>query len=323
MTTVEELKEKVLSGQDINKEEALFIYKADLETVCAAADEIRKELCGNGFDVCSIINGKSGHCSENCKFCAQAGCYDTNQECYPLLSTEKIMEGAKKNAKTGALRVAVVTSGKRLSKSEIDEVCRSLSEVHKKVDIELCASFGLLDEEDFIKLKAAGVTRVHNNLESSREFFGKMCTTHTYDEKIVTIKAAQRVGLSVCSGGLMGIGETVEDRIEMAFTLRELGITSVPVNMLSPIKGTPLEERECLTENDMRRIVAVYRFILPKASIRLAGGRGLMEHYGMTCFTSGSNATITGTLLTTAGVTSQKDIEKIKELGYNLTLWND
>lgn len=321
--TVEDLRQKVLAGKDIDKSEALFLAEADLEELCTAADDIRKNFCGNGFDVCSIINGKSGHCSENCKFCAQAGCYETNQECYPLVSTETIMKGAKKNEKAGALRFAVVTSGKRLSKSEIDQVCESLSKVHKEVGIELCASFGLLDEEDFRKLKQAGVTRVHNNLESSRDFFAKMCTTHTYDEKIATIKAAQSVGLSVCSGGLMGIGESMEDRVDMALTLRKLGITSVPVNMLSPIKGTPLGERECLTEEDMRRIVAVYRFILPKASIRLAGGRGLMEHYGMTCFTSGSNATITGTLLTTAGVTSQKDMETIRGLGYEPRLWND
>ena len=222
-----------------------------------------------------------------------------------------------------ALRFAVVTCGKRLSEEEIDRVCQSLSEVHKEVPIELCASFGLLEEKDFIKLKEAGVTRVHNNLESSRSYFEKMCSTHTYDEKIKTIKAAQKVGLSVCSGGLMGIGESNEDRVDMAMTLRELGITSVPVNMLSPIKGTPLGEQKCLTEDDMRRIVAVYRFILPKASIRLAGGRGLMEHYGMTCFTAGSNATITGTLLTTAGVTSKEDMETIKSLGYEPRLWND
>lgn len=321
--TVQELKEKVFAGEDITKEEALFLLNADLEEISKAADEIRKKYCGNGFDICSIINGKSGHCSEDCKFCAQAGCYQTGQECYPLVSTDTIMEGAKKNAKEGALRFAVVTSGKRLSEEEIDRVCQSLSEVHKEVPIELCASFGLLEEKDFIKLKEAGVTRVHNNLESSRSYFEKMCSTHTYDEKIKTIKAAQKVGLSVCSGGLMGIGESTEDRVDMAMTLRELGITSVPVNMLSPIKGTPLGEQKCLTEDDMRRIVAVYRFILPKASIRLAGGRGLMEHYGMTCFTAGSNATITGTLLTTAGVTSKEDMETIKSLGYEPRLWND
>lgn len=321
--TVQSLKNKVLEGNDITKEEALFLMGEDLEELAQAADEIRKKFCGNGFDICSIINGKSGNCSENCKFCAQAGCYHTGQECYPLVSTETIMEGAKKNYEEGALRFAVVTSGKRLSEKEIDTVCQSLSQVHKEVPIELCASFGLLKEKDFIKLKEAGVTRVHNNLESSRSYFEKMCSTHTYDEKIATIKAAQKVGLSVCSGGLMGIGETQEDRVDMAMTLRELGITSVPLNMLSPIKGTPLGERECLKEEDMRRIVAVYRFVLPKASIRLAGGRGLMEHYGMTCFTAGSNATITGTLLTTAGVTSKQDMETIKELGYEPRLWND
>lgn len=316
MFTVELLKDKILSGGEIDKEEARFLQEADLEELCEAANVIRKHFCQDGFDICTIINGKSGRCSENCKYCAQAGCYATSVETYPLVSTEKMVEDARHNAEGGVLRYSIVTSGKRLSKKEIEQVCESIRTIKKEAEIEVCVSFGLLGEEDFAKLKEAGVSRVHNNLETSRRYFPEVCTTHTYDEKIAAIKAAQKAGLSVCSGGIMGIGETMEDRIDMALALRELGVNSVPVNMLNPIAGTPLENQRILTVEEMRRIVALYRFILPKASIRLAGGRGLMEDKGVKCFQSGANAAISGDMLTTSGITVQSDMQMLQKLGY-------
>lgn len=321
MSMVQELQEKIVQGEMINKEEALALVEADLEELCQAADQIREHFCGAGFDVCSIINGKSGKCSENCKYCAQAGCHDTEVESYPLVSTEKIVEGARYNGNQGVLRYSVVTSGRRLSKEEVEKLCESIQTVKRDVGIEMCVSAGLLEEEDFKKLKAVGVSRIHNNLETSREYFKEICTTHTYDDKIAAIKAAKKAGLSVCSGGIMGIGETMEDRIDMAFTLRELGIKSVPVNMLNPIPGTPFENNTILTEEEMRRIVAIYRFILPNASIRLAGGRGLMADKGESCFQSGANATISGDMLTTSGITIEKDMKLIKDLGFTPALW--
>ncbi|MDO5311347.1 MAG: biotin synthase BioB, partial [Clostridia bacterium] len=195
--------------------------------------------------------------------------------------------------------------------------------IKDKVGISVCISFGLLDKDQYRRLKEAGVTRVHNNLETSRRNFPNICTTHTFDDKLRAIRAAQAAGLSVCSGGIMGLGETVEDRIDMALTLRELGIKSVPVNMLNPIPGTPFESNEKLTEEDMRRIVAVYRFILPSASIRLAGGRGLLPDKGKGCFTSGANAAISGDMLTTAGITTKTDMELLSELGYEARLYNE
>ena len=178
----------------------------------------------------------------------------------------------------------------------------------------------MLNEEQFGAVKAAGASRVHNNLETSRRNFPNVCTTHTFEDKVQAIKAAMAAGLSVCSGGIMGLGETVEDRIDMAFTLRELGIKSVPVNMLNPISGTPYEGNVRLTVEDMRRIVAVYRFILPDGSIRLAGGRGLMEDKGEGCFGSGANAAISGDMLTTAGYTIETDMEMLHRLGYEVGL---
>ena len=188
----------------------------------------------------------------------------------------------------------------------------------KSSQIKLCASCGLLNYEELCKLKESGVTRYHNNLESSRRFFSKICTTHTYDEKIETIKAAKKAGLIVCSGGIMGLGETMEDRIDLAFTLRDLEITSIPINILNPIKGTPLENNKILTLDEVRKIVAIYRFILPKAELRLAGGRGLLEDKGLSVFESGANAAITGDMLTTSGISIDEDMKIIEKLGYKV-----
>lgn len=315
--------DEVLAGKLVTKEEALELYGHPLDELCECADKIRRHFCSNQFDICTIINGKSGRCSENCKFCAQSAHNHTCVSEYPLLPDEEIIQQARANQEQGVLRYSIVTSGKRLSDAEVDDMCRVVEKIRKDVGISVCVSFGLLNEEQFKKLKAAGVSRVHNNLETSRRNFPNVCTTHTFDDKIQAVRAAQAAGLSVCSGGIMGLGETPEDRIDMALTLRELGIRSVPVNMLNPIPGTPFENNVKLTEADMRRIVAVYRFILPSASIRLAGGRGLLSDKGKGCFTSGANAAISGDMLTTAGITVKTDLELLDELGYEAAICNE
>lgn len=318
-----ELTNEVINGRQITKEEALFLYEQPLSELCKNADKIRQHFCANQFDICTIINAKSGNCSENCRFCAQSAYNHTCATKYPLLPKEEILKQAKINHEQGVLRYSIVTSGKRLSDAEVDEMCEAVREIKEKVGISVCVSFGLLNEQQFRKLKEAGVTRVHNNLETSRRNFTNICTTHTFDDKVQAIRAAQAAGLSVCSGGIMGLGETAEDRIDMAFSLRELGIKSVPVNMLNPIPGTPFGSNKKLTEEDMRRIVAVYRFILPTASIRLAGGRGLLPDKGKGCFVSGANAAISGDMLTTAGITTKTDMELLNELGYEAKICNE
>lgn len=322
MTYTEQLKENIYKGKAVTREEALLLYGQPLEELCRAADEIRNHYCENKFDICTIINGKSGRCSENCRFCAQSAYYHTAAEEYPLLGTEEIVRQAQYNAKRGVLRYSIVTSGKCLKDTEVEQMCEAIRAIREHADIEVCVSFGLLSEEQFRKVRMAGASRVHNNLETSRRNFPNVCTTHTFDDKVNAIKAAQAAGLNVCSGGIMGLGETAEDRIDMAFTLKGLGIRSVPVNMLNPILGTPYEKNERLTVADMRRIVAVYRFILPDASIRLAGGRGLMEDKGEGCFLSGANAAISGDMLTTAGYTIESDMDMLHRLGYRMELWN-
>ena len=316
MTYTDICKEKVMSGQELTKEEALTLYDQPLEELCRGADELREHFCADRFDFCAIINGKSGRCSENCRFCAQSTHNKNQTVCFPLLSAEDIVAQAKKFEKRGVKRYSIVTSGKRLSEKEVDRMCEAVRRIREETGLSVCVSFGLLDERQFRKLKEAGVTRVHNNLEASERYFPKVCSTHTFEEKQQAICAAQNAGLTVCSGGIMGIGETVEDRIDLALSLRELGIKSVPVNMLNPIPGTPLEHQPLLTEEEMRRIVAVCRFLLPDAAIRLAGGRGLLTDKGKSCFQSGANAAITGDMLTTAGITVETDLKLLKELGY-------
>lgn len=323
MSIVTELKENILKGGQISRDEALLLADAPLDELTRAADEIRRQMCQNGFDLCTIVNGKCGRCSEDCKYCAQSVHYHTAcSESYPLLDTEKLLEGARYNDAKGVLRYSIVTSGKRLTDREIDQVCESIRTIKKETSIEVCVSFGLLNESQFRKIKEAGASRIHCNLESSARYFPKVCTTHTYEEKIETLKAAQRAGLSICSGGILGLGETMEDRIDMVLTARELGVKSVPMNLLNPIPGTPYEKNRPLTNEEACRCAALFRFLIPDASIRLAGGRGLLEDKGEACFLSGANAAISGDMLTTAGITVETDQELLQKLGYETRLSN-
>lgn len=317
MSFVSDLRDRVLNGGDINREEAIKLYDEPLLELKAAATEIREKFCGNRFDMCTIVNGKSGKCSENCKFCAQSAHHQTCAEVYPLLTPDEILADAMKVDKR-VLRYSIVTSGKRLSDKEVDIMCEAVKKLKENTSFSICVSFGLLNKEQFTKLKNAGVSRVHNNLETSEEFFSSICTTHTYQEKLDAIKAARDAGLDVCSGGIFGLGESKEDRISMAFKAREIGVKSIPMNMLNPIPGTPLENNTKLTSEDMQRIIATFRFIIPDGDLRLAGGRGLMDDKGKGCFEAGSNAAITGDMLTTAGITVDTDKEMLAKLGYEV-----
>lgn len=320
MGWIKSIYKQVLEGYNISKEEAYKLIDYDVEVLRNYAKSIREQLCGNVFDLCSIINGKSGACSENCKYCAQSAHYSTRVETYPLLDAEVFIKDAKEHKAEGVLRYSIVTSGKRLSKKEVEDVAKIYKRMREECEIKLCASHGLLDEEDFTKLKEAGIVRYHNNLETSRNYFASICTTHTYEDKIKTIKAAQRVGLEVCSGGLFGIGEIMEDRIDMAFELREMGVTSIPINVLVPIPGTPMEKMLPITEEEVLKSITIYRFIHPTAFIRLAGGRMYLTDNGRLAFEGGANATITGNLLTTCGNTIQDDLKMLKTLGFEVKL---
>ena len=316
--TVNELKEKVLNNKDITKDEALFLIGADLEEVASAADEIRKNYNGNSFDMCAIMSVKSGRCSENCKFCAQSSCSNADIPEYKVRDKDYVVADAKKRNTFGITHYCQVSSGRKVNSEELDQICENIRGIVSETNLIPCVSLGLLSQEDLKKLKDAGVKRVHNNIETSPNYFGKLCTTHTTDEKIKVMKMVHEAGLELCSGGIFGVGESWEDRIDMAIALREVCPESVPINMLKPIKGTPMESYPYLSEDELRRIIAIFKFILPKSEIRFAAGRDIIEDAGISFFRSGSNATISGDMLTVKGVSLEKDLENIRELGYEI-----
>lgn len=318
MSIVQIWKEKILSGEEIDRPGAEELLKAPLEELCEAANEIREKLNGNTLDTCSILNGKSGLCTENCKYCAQARGHKTGVEEYPLLTVDHIVEEGLQTAEAGVDRFSVVTSGVRVSDAEVDVLCRAYAKIHEQSDIQLCASHGLINYEQFLRLKEAGITRIHNNLETSRRFFPRVCTTHTYDDKIETIRAAQKAGLEICSGGIIGMGEEMSDRLDMAFELRDLGVESIPVNVLMAIPGTPLQDQPLLPEPEILRTIALFRLINPTANIRLAGGRNSMTDCGRLALHAGANASITGNMLTTSGNTVEEDFEMFTKAGFQL-----
>lgn len=315
--TVQEIFNKVMNNENISHDEAVFLSnEKDIDLLCSYADKIREHFCSNSFDVCSIINAKSGRCSEDCKFCAQSAHYKSDTKEYSLLDKDTIVNDAVNCAKKGVMRYSIVVSGKRLSENDVDIIAETIREIKSKADISICASLGLLSDSQFDKLKSAGLERVHNNLETSENYFSEICSTHTFQDKVNALKSAQNQGLEVCSGGIIGMGESMADRIDMAFALKELGVKSIPVNILNSIKGTPFENKEKLSYDEVLKTCAVFRFILPDTYIRLAGGRILLEDKGRKAFLSGVNAVITGDMLTTNGISIDEDMKIIEECGY-------
>ena len=319
---VQKLKQKVMDGKEITKEEAMTLAEADLDELCQAADEIRKHFCGNVFDICSCINVKGGKCSEDCKFCPQS-CFNDKVEVKPhtLIGSDQMLEEAAYMAQKGVVRCDLVSSGRRLPKDDVRKIVQDIERIRKETGIAVCCSFGLLDQEDCEMLRKAGITRLHNNLESSRTFFTGVCSSHSTDDKMATLRAARATGLTLCSGCLINLGESMEDRIELALMERELGVKSIPVNVLNPIKDSPFEDQKPMTNEEFCRTVAVFRFLLPDASIRLAAGRVFIEDHGKRALSSGANAAITGDFLMTGGMSIDSDMAMAKELGYEPGLW--
>ncbi|MCC5910089.1 MAG: biotin synthase BioB [Clostridiaceae bacterium] len=316
---MKKLSHEIIEGRRLKGEDDLnFFVTANLEELCQGADNIRKVLCGDDVDLCAIINGKSGECSENCKFCAQSGHHHTGVKKYSFLDTDTIVDDCKKHADKGVHRYSIVTAGRELKGQDLQSACDAYKRMKEECDIDLCASHGLLSEEAFIALKESGVSMYHENIETSKRNFPNICTTHTYEDKINAIKLAQKLGFKVCSGGIIGMGEAFEDRLDMAVSLAELKIESIPINALMPIKGTAYENLEPLTEDEILRTVAMFRFINPTAKIRLAAGRILMKDSGRLAFHAGANATITGDLLTTSGNNIDEDKEMLTQMGFHI-----
>lgn len=316
MTNIMELAEEIIRGKRLGRKDDLSFFKTcDIKDLTQAADKIRAHFKGDYVDLCTIINGRSGRCGENCKFCAQSAHNHTGCEEYSFMDEEKIIAEARANQDEGVNRFAIVTAGRALTGQDFEKALHVYRRMHKELSINLCASMGFISREQFRRLKEAGVTSYHHNIETSRRNFPNICTSHSYDMKIETIKIAQEEGLCVCSGGIIGMGETFEDRIDMALSLQELGIRSIPINALMAIPGTPFEKNTPLSEEEILRTLATFRFINPEANIRLAAGRKLLSENGKKAFESGCSATITGNMLTTSGSTIKGDIKMLSEMG--------
>ncbi len=314
---IKELANEIIDGKRLQRgDDFTFFLECDLDELCEAADLIRQKMVGDKVDLCSIINGRSGKCPENCKFCAQSAHHNTNCEVYDFMSENEIVEACKFNESQGVDRFSIVTAGKALTGEEFDKAVQAYERMHKECKIDLCASMGFLSEEQLRRLHEAGVNSYHHNIETSKRNFPNVCTTHTYEQKMETLKIVKKVGMYVCSGGIIGMGETWEDRIDMAVSLAEVEADSIPINALMPIKGTPYENLTALTEDEILRTIAIFRFFNPKADIRLAAGRALLTNDGEKAFQSGASATITGDMLTTvACATIKSDKEMLTALG--------
>lgn len=318
MTT---LAEEIIAGRRIGRQDDLNMFlTCDLKELCEGADRIRAHFIGDKVDLCSIINGRSGRCPEDCKYCAQSAHNHTDCEIYDFLPEEKIVDACKLNEREGVDRFSIVTAGRSLSGEEFEKAIHAYETMHAECKIDLCASMGFLNAEQLHRLHEAGVTSYHHNIETSRRNFPNICTTHTYEQKLETLKLVKEEGMCACSGGIIGMGETWEDRLDMAVSLAELGIDSIPINALMPIEGTPLENQPQLTEDEILRTIAFFRYINPEANIRLAAGRALLTNDGELAFQSGASATITGNMLTTAAcATIRSDKQMLKELGRDVT----
>ena len=318
--------EKTIREKTVNLKEALELYdlgKSKPFLLMAYASEVRDYFKGKNISLCSIVNAKSGLCPQNCKFCAQSAHYVTRAEVYPLMTKENILERAKEAKESGVGMFSIVTSGTRIEGEdewkEIEEAIVGMV----ALGIKPCASIGMLDSERAKRLKDVGLFRYHHNLETARSNFDNICSTHDYDDDIETVKNAKNAGLSVCSGGIIGLGETMEQRIEMAFTLKELDVDSVPINILNPIEGTPLNSAEPLSPLEILITIALYRFILPDKDIKLCGGKEKnLRQLLPFAIEAGCNSLMTGNYLTTLGRDAAKDIEMIIDLGYTVDMKN-
>lgn len=305
---LKDLADKIIDGYEITKEEALELYDAPLDELRESASKITSHFFKEAIELCCISNGKCGKCSENCKFCSQSRYYNTEIQQSVLKSVDEFFKEAQANDKRGVHRFSIVTAGVRLSKAELKTIAQAYKKISSELKISCCGSLGLLDYDDFVMLKESGLKRYHNNLETSPNFFKEICTTHTMKQKEDTIALAKKAGLEICSGCILGMGESVEDRVDIALELRKLQVDSTPINILNPIKGTPLENRPTVHPDEVRRTIALFRHVLPKTVLRLAGGRLIIQKYFTDLYKYGINAEITGDMLTTVGLTVADDI---------------
>ena len=318
--TLSVLAGRVLDGQLLDRAEIdglLEESSRDYEDLFYWANKIRQKFFGNKIKVCSIVPGRLGGCSQDCKFCAQSVRYDTAIEKKPkVLSDEEILKAAAEAGDKGVPNFGIVYSGKAVSETELQRLERLIKIITQDYGLGVCASLGIINSEQMKRLGKAGLNRYNHNLETSERHFKDIVTTHKYADRVNVIKAAKQAGLGICAGGIFGIGETQSDRVDMAFALRELDVDTVPMNFLHPIEGTPLADTETLKPKEILRIIALYRFILPKVNLKVAGGRTLnLRDIQSWIFYAGCTSILSGNYLTTAGRAVEDDMRMLTDLG--------
>ncbi len=316
--TVHKIRDSVLSGREVSRSEALWLLReADRAGLYDASHEITAAMASSEFDFCAIISARLGRCTEDCKWCAQSAHWRTGCKAHGWVGTDACVAAAKAAERDGARRIGIVTSGRGQTDAEIDKVSEAIRAMRHKTDIGLCASLGLVTEDQLKRLKAAGLERLHCNIETAPSKFPRLCSTHASGDKLATLQAARRVGLQICCGGIIGMGETDDELVEFAFALREIAPDSIPVNILHPIPGTPLGHRRRLGIRRILDSIAIIRFVNPRPSLRFAGGRSdLSDDDARMCIYVGINAGIAGSLLTTSGADYSDDRALAIEAGY-------
>lgn len=311
------LTETVMERPDIpvSLEDALAITRidgSDIVDLLACAHRVTEAHLPKEIFTCTIINAKSGRCSQDCAFCAQSAHHRTGVRTYPLMDKNDMVQRAMAMAAAKATYFSMVTSGERLSDIEIDVICAATADIKAKTGLTVCGSLGLLTGDQAKRLRDSGMTNYHHNLETAESFFPSICTTHAYAEDIDTLKAARAAGLRVCSGGILGLGETWEQRVELAFTLKNIGVDRIPLNFLHPIPGTRLEHQPPLAPMDALKSIALFRFILPATDITICGGREhTLRDYQSWIFMAGANGVMIGNYLTTRGRDTGMDVDMI------------
>ena len=316
---IQKMSDDVLAGAALETVDALRLSEvsgSDLYLLFAEASRIREHFKGNAASLCSIINAKSGRCPENCAFCAQSALHKTNAPVYPLVDEEELVRCARSAEQNGACCYGIITSGTGIKPgAELEKICRALRRIKAETSIDPSCSLGILGVETAQQLKEAGMVTYHHNLETSRTFFPNICTTHDYQDDVETVKAVKRAGLKICCGGIFGLGEAFTHRVELAETLRELDVDTVPINFLNPVEGTRLADANFLTPMECLKIIAIYRFMLPEKSLAVCGGRERnLRELQSWIFLAGASGMMTGNYLTTPGRAPEQDRQMLADL---------
>lgn len=318
-TTIATIADRIVAGGSITEAEALELTKVagpDLFFLFAEANRIRERFIGSGIFLCSIINAKSGRCPENCSFCAQSAHHATSAPVYPLVDEERMVSCAKEAESAGSHCYGIITSGTGIAKGEeLERILRAIRRVKAETSVSPSCSLGIIDRETALLLREAGMETYHHNLETARSFFPNVCTTHDYEKDVETVRVVKEAGLKVCCGGIFGLGESAPQRVELAMTLRELDVDSVPLNFLNPIQGTRLEGADNITPLECLKTVALFRFILPAKKISVCGGRDRnLRDLQSWIFMAGASGAMIGNYLTTAGRPVEQDWQMLKDL---------